>query len=256
MKKKLLLFDVDGTICDSGKKITSHMANLILNLVKSGCVIGIVGGGAFDKILYQLDNQVIPEFIFSECGSVYHKLNSKTSQYELINVNNLRLEPEYTQINQLVKTCLRYISEMEYLVSGNFIDLRNGLIYVSLVGMSATDEERANFINLDTIYKFRKELIDILISQAYKLGIRDKIDICLGGSVGIAIYPAKWNKVQVLNWINCGEYESVYYFGDKYLTDGNDYELINHQNITGCPVNSLEQTTNILNELYNQFIKN
>jgi len=256
MKKKLLLFDVDGTICDSGKKITFHLANSILNLVKSGCVIGIVGGGVFAKILYQLDNQVIPEFIFSECGSVYHKFNFQTSQYELINVNNLRLEPEYTQINQLVKTCLRYISEMEYLVSGNFIDLRNGLIYISLVGMSATDEERTTFINLDTIHKFRKELIDTLISQAYELGIRDKIDICLGGNVGIAIYPAKWNKVQVLNWINCGEYESVYYFGDKYLTDGNDYELINHSNINGCRVDSLEQTTNILNELYNEFIKN
>lgn len=256
MKKKLLLFDVDGTICDSGKKITSYTANSITNLIKFGCDIGIVGGGAFDKILYQLDNQVVPEFIFSECGSVYHKFNSQTSQYELINVNNLRLEPEYTQINQLVKTCLRYISEMEYLVSGNFIDLRNGLIYVSLVGMSATDEERANFINLDTIHKFRKELIDTLISQAYELGIRDKIDICLGGSVGIAIYPAKWNKVQVLDWINCGEYETIYYFGDKYLTDGNDYELINHTNITGCPVDSLEQTTNILNKLYNEFTKN
>lgn len=256
MNKKLLLFDVDGTICDSGKKITSHMANSISNLIKSGCDIGIVGGGSFDKILYQLDNQVVPEFIFSECGSVYHKFNSQKSQYELININNLRLEPEYIQINQLVKTCLRYISEMEYLVSGNFIDLRNGLIYVSLVGMSATDEERANFINLDTIHKFRKELIDTLISQAYELGIRDKIDICLGGSVGIAIYPAKWNKVQVLDWINHGEYDNIYYFGDKYLTDGNDYLLINHPNITGCPVDSLEQTMNILNKLYNEFTKN
>lgn len=256
MKNKLLLFDVDGTICDSGKKITSQMANSISNLVISGCEIGIVGGGIFSKILYQLDDKIVPKYIFSECGSVYHKFNSQTSQYELINVNNLRLEPEYNQINQLIKTCLRYISEMEYLVSGNFIDLRNGLIYVSLVGMSATDEERANFINLDTIHKFRKELIYTLISQAYELGIRDKIDICLGGSVGIAIYPAKWNKVQVLDWINCEKYNSVYYFGDKYLTDGNDYQLINHPNITGCPVDTLEQTTDILNKLYNQLTKN
>jgi len=75
MKKKLLLFDVNKTICDSGKKITSHMANSIRNLVISGCEIGIVGGGAFNKIIYQLDNQIVPKFIFSECGSVYHKFN-------------------------------------------------------------------------------------------------------------------------------------------------------------------------------------
>jgi len=256
MKKKLLLFDVDGTICDSGKKISSSMANSMTNLVKSGYEIGIVGGGTFNKILYQLDNKVVPKYIFSECGSVFHTLNFKTSQYEQINVNSLRSEPEYTQINKLVKTCLKYISNVDYLVSGNFIDLRNGLIYVSLVGMSATDDERENFIQSDFINGYRKELIDILKSQAVELGIDDYIDICLGGGVGIAIYPAKWNKVQVLDWINCGEYESVYYFGDKYLPNGNDYQLISHSNITGCHVDSLEQTTNILNELYNQFTKN
>lgn len=254
--KKLLLFDVDGTICDSGKKISSYMANTINNFINLGCIFGIVGGGTFNKILYQLDNQVIPKFIFSECGSVFHEFNSQTNQYKLININNIRLEPEYIQINKLVKTCLNYISKMDYLVSGNFIDLRNGLIYVSLVGMVATNEERENFINLDNIHHYRKELIDTLILHAFELGIRNKIDICLGGSVGIAIYPTKWNKVQVLDWIDNTKYDTIYYFGDKYLIDGNDYKLINHPNIIGCCIDNLEQTTNILEALYNRFTKN
>ena len=252
---KILLFDVDGTICDSGKKISFSMANAIINLINLGCVIGIVGGGTFNKILYQLDNQVIPQFIFSECGSVYHKLNLQNAQYEQINCNNLRLEPEYMQINQLVKSCLKYISNVDYLISGNFIDLRNGLIYVSLVGMSATDEERIDFINLDKIHNYRKELIDTLKIQALELGIKDKIDICLGGSVGIAIYPTKWNKVQVLNWINYTEYDTIYYFGDKYLPDGNDYELINHPNVVGYCIDNLEQTKTILENLYYELKK-
>ena len=145
---------------------------------------------------------------------------------------------------------------MDYLVSGNFIDLRNGLIYISLVGMCATDNERTNFINLDLIHDYRKKLISILKLQAIELCIADNIDICLGGSVGIAIYPAKWNKVQVLDWINHANYDTIYYFGDKYLTDGNDYELINHPNITGYPIDTLEQTAYILNELFIHFTKN
>lgn len=255
---KILLFDVDGTICDSGKKIDILMANSINNLSKLGCKIGIVGGGTFNKILYQLDNKIVPEYIFSECGSVYHKFNLEKSQYELININNLRLEPEYSQINQLIKTCLNYISHADYLVSGNFIDLRNGLIYVSLVGMVATDEERSNFINLDLIHNYREELIHILKSQATQLGINEKIDICLGGSVGIAIYPSKWNKLQVLNWINTDKdsFNEIYFFGDKYLPNGNDYELINHPNVIGIPVDSLEQTIEILNKIYYKFTKN
>ena len=78
----------------------------------------------------------------------------KTNQYELVNTNNIRLEPEYPEINKLVKTCLNYISQKDYLISGNFIDLRNGLIYVSMVGMVATDEERENFIVLDSKNNF------------------------------------------------------------------------------------------------------
>jgi len=114
--KKLLLFDVDGTICDSGKIISSQMASQLNSLANLDYVLGIVGGGAFNKILYQLDEKVIPEYIFSECGSVYHKFNFNSNNYELININNLRLEPEYPQINQLVKTCLKYISETDYLM--------------------------------------------------------------------------------------------------------------------------------------------
>jgi phosphomannomutase len=132
------------------------------------------------------------------------------------------------------------------MISGNFIDLRNGLIYISMVGMVATDQERENFIQLDKLHNYRLKLIDILKSQATQLGIVDKIDICLGGSVGISLYPSKWNKVQVLNWISLSEYKQIHYFGDKYLPNGNDYELINDPNILGHPVDTLEQTLNIL----------
>lgn len=253
--KQLLLFDVDGTICNSGKKINKNMAFIINKLNDLGCQIGIVGGGKFDKILYQLDEKIQPKFIFSECGSVYHKFNVETNSYNLINSNNIRLEPEYELINLLIKTCLNYISQTDYLISGNFIDLRNGLIYVSLVGMTATDEERDNFIYLDKIKNYRNELIDILKKQAIELNIFDKIDICLGGSVGIAIYPSKWNKVQVIEWLNKKEFDKIYYFGDKYLPDGNDYELINHPDIFGIKVDTLEQTLNILNNLLNNFNK-
>lgn len=246
---KLLLFDVDGTICDSGKKISLQMAHQLNFLSNAGYILGIVGGGIFSKIKYQLDNKINPEYIFSECGSVFHKFNFQTTNYDLINMNNLRLEPEYVQINQLIKTCLKYIANTDYLVSGNFIDLRNGLIYVSMVGMVATDEERENFIQLDKIYSHRTELIKILKTQSIELNIEDKIDICLGGSVGIAIYPSKWNKVQVIDWIEKNKFDEIHYFGDKYLPDGNDYELINYPNIIAHPVDTLEQTLYILTKL-------
>ena len=240
---KLLLFDVDGTLCHSGKKISIELANILNTLITKNIQIGIVGGGTFEKIIFQLDNLVFPQYIFSECGSVYHLYDFACNSYKLINKNNIRLEPEYKKINILIKTCLEFISKSDYDISGHFIDLRNGLIYVSLVGMVATDEERNNFIELNDIHGYREKLIEILKSKAGELGLNDYLDITLGGSVGIGIYPKKWNKTQVLNWIDTKSIE-IHFFGDKYLPNGNDYELLSHVCVVPHPVDSPSDTLN------------
>lgn len=61
-----------------------------------------------------------------------------------------------------------------------------------------------------------------------------------GGSVGIAILPSEWDKVQVLNLFH--DYETIIYFGDKYLENGNDYKLLNHKNVIGYAVDSPKDT--------------
>ena len=234
---KLLLFDVDGTICESGKKITLEMACKINFLANNGIKIGIVGGGTYEKIIFQLDNLIFPLYIFSECGSVYHLYDNDTKSYKLINKNDIRQEIEYKKINHLIKICLEFISKVEYTISGHFIDLRNGLIYVSLVGMVGTDEEREEFIKLDKVYLYREQLIHLLKIKANELEIDEYLDICLGGSVGIAIYPKKWNKTQVLNWIDTENIE-IHFFGDKYLPNGNDYDLLTHKLVIPHKVDS------------------
>jgi phosphomannomutase len=246
---EIFLFDVDGTICESGKKISEEMAFKINKLIiDNSNKIGIVGGGTFEKILFQLDNLVHPHYIFSECGSVYHELNMNKNSYKLIHKNNIRDEPEYKNINILVKICLVFLSQVDYTLSGNFIDLRNGLIYVSLVGMVATDEERENFIELDKIENYRCKLIDILKKKAIELKLNEYLDICLGGSVGIAIYPKKWNKTQVLNFLDTKN-TKIHFFGDKYLPNGNDYELLNNECIIPHPVDSTFDTSIELDKL-------
>jgi phosphomannomutase len=88
-----------------------------------------------------------------------------------------------------------------------------------------------------------------------ELGLHDYLDICLGGSVGVAIYPKKWNKTQVLNWLNMDSSE-IHYFGDKYLPNGNDYELLSHKLVTPHPVDSPEQTFIELEKFIDKFIEN
>lgn len=247
-KKNLLLFDVDGTICESGKQISDEMAHLIQSFSNHDFDIGIVGGGTFEKISYQLNSKLTTTHFFSECGSVYHLLLPSNS-FQQIYQHNIQTLPYYPQLIIIVKEALKYLSGVDYGLAGHFIDRRNGLIYISLVGMSATDEERTNFMMVDNQRHYRKELLHLLQRKSKELNIDDQIEITLGGSVGIALLPRAWNKTQVVPHLQ-DLYEDIYYFGDKYEEHGNDHNLIHHSRIIGVKVDSLSDTKEKLLKIF------
>jgi phosphomannomutase len=238
--KNLLLFDVDGTIAESSCKIDDEMYKLFIELSKT-YDLGIVGGGKYEKIKEQLDKSVnLFTHIFAECGCVYYK------KFDLIYVKNLRNHNLYPKINILVKLALSFISNVDYQITGNFIDLRNGLIYISLIGMQATQEERKYFIDLDKKYNYRIQLLELLRNNAKDLEIYDEISILEGGHVGIGIYPSEWDKIQVLEVLTEYDKTQIFYFGDKYQEEGNDYNLIQNLREKGFGVNNVNETKNIL----------
>ena len=161
--------------------------------------------------------------------------------------NDIREHYLYEKINILVKLALKFISDVKYIITGNFIDLRVGLIYISLIGMSANDIERKYFMEIDKTDKIRENLIKILHDECKKMEIYDKISVNIGGSVGIAIYPIENDKVQVLDYLKkSNDYDEIYYFGDKYENGGNDYEIIKKLGNRGYKINNIEDTYNII----------
>ena len=86
---------------------------------------------------------------------------------------------------------INHIVIYSYTLTGNFVDLRSGIIYISLIGMTATHEERSVFIELDRLRNYRKELIATLKETAREIGILDDVVISEGGMVGIGLYPKR-----------------------------------------------------------------
>lgn len=247
--KKLLLFDVDGTIAESGQKMNKDIVKLLNNYENNSLIeIGIVGGGKLDKILWQTDEVKFHHY-FSECGCVYNKLFN--DKLELIYEKDIREHNLYSSINILIKLALKFLSEVDYTLTGNFIDLRTGIIYISLIGLSANENERNYFKQLDNQFSYRKKLLDILQNKALELNIYNKIHIVYGGSVGIAIYPGEYDKKQIMNHINHKDYSEIHYYGDKYLHDGNDYLLLNHEYVIGHRTDSPNETFEFLKLLLN-----
>lgn len=240
--KKILLFDVDGTIAESSQKISSEMKSTLLSLREKGYELGIVGGGRYEKIMEQVDGLEL-DHIFAESGCVYYR------QQELVYKKNIRNHKLYPKINLIIKRALLYLANVDYDITGHFVDLRNGIIYLSLIGMAATLEERATFLKLDKVHEYKLRLLHILQKMGVDLGIEKELVILEGGSVGIGIYPTEWDKTQVLESLSESEYDTVHYFGDKYEPSGNDYHLLHHQRVIGHPVNCPEECLDILKNL-------
>jgi phosphomannomutase len=116
--------------------------------------------------------------------------------------------------------------------------------------MTATLDERKYYLEKDKENHYRENLLNILKEEASKLGILNKLTICYGGEVGIAIYPIEYDKTQVLEYL-LDDYDEIHYFGDKYEEQGNDHNLIYHNSVIGHPVDSVNDTIIILeNMLY------
>ena len=116
--------------------------------------------------------------------------------------------------------------------------------------MQANEDERVYFKDLDSKFDIRKQLLLILRNEAKKLNIFDKLSINYGGTVGIGVYPIEYDKIQVIDvLLSKNKYNKILYFGDKYDEDGNDYNIINHDKVTGYKIDKVSQTYDNLQNL-------
>ena len=241
---KLVLFDVDGTLAPSGKKIEQPMIEC-LSLLKTKCdniELGIVGGGSYNKICWQLDiAKDMFRYVFSECGAVVHidgKLTNEKNMLELADRDIL---------NNIIRTAFIEIASMPIIYHGCQMDFRKGLIYISPPGIQATDYERNIFAKADKEFDLRKKLIEKLLSID---NVKDQYEITIGGHVGIAVYPKGWDKSQVIDMIPNIDNLELYFFGDKTEPEGNDYPIYSHPRVKGYSVTDPNNTIEIIEKLW------
>jgi len=254
MSKKILLFDIDGTICESGKQINNTMKSILEKIYNKGYTIGLVGGGKIEKILWQIGENHYIEHYFSEYGNVYHKNKSINSyNIEKIYSKKLILHKYYHVIEYLINKSLYFLSMIDYIKlnefnSNDFVDIRNGLVYISLLDLSSSDKERKLYIEKDKKLSYRKSLIGYLDNELYKTIYYNKIRISQAGQCGISLYPLENDKNQVIEYLG-NNYNEIHYFGDNYNIWGNDYKIIKNKMVIGHPIDTISDTQEILNKM-------
>jgi HAD-superfamily hydrolase, subfamily IIB len=238
-KKRIALFDVDGTLTKPRNNIESDMVNTLRELKKK-IYVAVVGGSDLKKVSEQM-GEFFPEldYCFTENGlyslkegKLFHKMSIKDALGE-------------DRLKQFINFCLRYIADLDIPIKrGTFIEYRNGMINVSPIGRNCSQEERDEFEKYDNEKKIRAEFVKTLKEKFADFNL----SFAIGGQISFDVYPKGWDKTYCLQFLD--EFEEIYFFGDKTFEGGNDYEIYTHERTKGYSVKNPQETIKLLHELF------
>ena len=202
------IFDVDGTLTPSRKKIEPEFAEFFQDFIKNNHV-SLVTGSDRDKTL----DQVTPE-IYNSCKRVYNCSGSDVYEGDLIVYRN-----EW----ELPKNVERFLQdELDFsqfpVRNGNHIERRPGGVNFSILGRDSDPMlGRKEYISWDRIHSERK-FIALRVIDMFP-----DITVALGGQTGIDIGPKGRNKSQILR--DFDKTDDLHFFGDMMQEGQNDWPL-------------------------------
>ncbi|XP_049759112.1 phosphomannomutase 2 isoform X3 [Elephas maximus indicus] len=213
----LCLFDVDGTLTAPRQKIAKEMDDFLQEL-RQKIKIGVVGGSDFEKVQEQLGNDVVEkyDYVFAENGLVAYR------DGKLLCKQNIQGHLGEALIQDLINYCLSYIAKIKLpRKRGTFIEFRNGMLNVSPIGRSCSQEERIEFYELDKKENIREKFVADLRKEFAGKGLTFSIDadrqVFLHGAVTgwkpqiLTQHDSYWPVNERLRWENRkGTFISLY----------------------------------------------
>ena len=256
---------MDGTLTPPRQKISNTTIRSLCNL-SNHAKIGIVTGSGFDYLIQQCKDMwydigsVNPEKIFlMPCNGtqLYSWENRKWIKKLSKNLrDHLGSQSVDDLISELVHLQSDYmLQNPPHEFTGHFVSYRESLLNWCPVGRNATQNQRSRFIDYDNQTNIRRNLSEKLKESLFGLQMTNKVDIVLGGSTSIDIYPKGWDKTFCLDHFSD---HTCWFVGDKCTGEGNDrliYEKLlsfNRAYQTTGPENTLKIIEFILESIKNK----
>jgi phosphomannomutase len=118
------------------------------------------------------------------------------------------------------------------------------MINISPVGRNCSQEERDAFEQYDHVHNVRSKMVTALKTKFPELPFTYSI----GGQISFDVFPTGWDKTYCLRYLE--SFEKVYFFGDKTMKGGNDYEIYESPRTVGYTVKSPNDTLAFLKDIF------
>lgn len=220
--KKLVVFDLDGTLTLSKQPMDSEMSNILVELLRKK-LVAVIGGGSCK----QFQNQFLPSlncpkellqklFLFPTCSTSFYRYEG--NGWRNVYTENLKTEDKKKILEAFKKALDQYGYKPEKLY-GEIIEDRETQITFSALGQEALLELKEKW---DPDRKKRieiKAILDKLIPEfEVRIGGTTSIDVTRKGidkAYGI-------KKIQKIFGFSISE---ILFIGDALYKGGNDYPV-------------------------------
>jgi HAD superfamily hydrolase (TIGR01484 family) len=241
-KKKVIIADVDDTICESCQIISDEMADQIDNLSNRGYTFAFISGTSLNSLQKMISSKLKSEhYLLATTGTNCTKMNNSKAEIKY----NYSLQPE--QKNKIFSALNKLIEHYQIKTMTNKDDQvqdRDSQITFSAIGRHAPTEIKAKY---DSDGKKRLEWIEFL-KECFN---DDEFDIKLGGTTSIDITQIGMDKEWGIRNFAVHQVISlnqILFFGDKLFPGGNDYPA---SKIIDCiAVENPNETLSKLKELF------
>jgi phosphomannomutase len=220
MNKKLIVFDLDGTLAESKSPIDAQMSALLNNLLKK-IKVAIISGGNWQ----QFENQLLANItqnddlknlvLLPTCGTKYYQYQLNWQLLYSENFNQFEKDKIISALTKMIKLT-DFEAEKTW---GDVIEDRGSQITFSALGQQAPIEEK---IKWDADFSKRKKMkvnLDKLIPE---------FSVRLGGSTSIDITKLGIDKAygirKLRDTLGIATDEMIF-VGDALFVGGNDYPV-------------------------------
>ncbi len=241
LQKKIIIADVDETICETCQPISKEIAQKINATIKQGYQWAFISGTDYKNLQKMLSKITEEHHILATTGTNYIKI----SKQQPIPIYNQSLTPEQKKeiINSFEKLIVKFNIKSHTTKEDQLQD-RDSQITLSAIGRNADIEAKKQY---DPDGKKRKEWIEYLKQHLSE----SKYDFKIGGTTSIDItkkgLDKAWGIEQFAKHHNI-QLNNILFFGDKIYPGGNDYPAAR---IVDCiSVKSPEDTLNKLKILF------
>ena len=231
--RKIVLFDMDGTLTPPRERLDQSLVETLIKLSKHA-EIGIVSGSDYEYIMQQcglltMKDQINLKLHILPCNGTMHYAPPlyREQRHRLVHENNMRQVLGDADLNKLFKKVINYqdhiVSHYDIPLTGHFVSYRGSMINWCPIGRNATDLDREKFSQFDKTFgtsTFRKAILTQLKEEIDNLRI--DITVKLGGETSFDIFPNGWDKTYALSYFPDHE---VYFLGDRCGENGNDKEI-------------------------------